>query len=53
MEAYLIDRQVDLYGHTLSLDFLTRLRGERRFESREALVEQMRRDVDRAREVCG
>jgi len=52
VEAYLIDRQVDLYGQTLRLDFLSRLRGERRFESRDALVEQMRRDVDRARELC-
>jgi riboflavin kinase/FMN adenylyltransferase len=53
VEAYLLDREVDLYGQTLRLDFLTRLRGERRFESRDALVEQMRRDVDRARELCG
>ena len=53
VEAYLLDRQVDLYGWRLRLDFLTRLRGERRFDSREALIEQMRRDVERAREVCG
>ena len=53
VEAYLLDRQVDLYGRMLRLDFLRRLRGERRFDSREALIEQMRRDVERAREVCG
>jgi riboflavin kinase/FMN adenylyltransferase len=53
IEAYLIDREVDLYGQTLRLEFLTRLRGERRFESREALIEQMERDVDRARALCG
>jgi riboflavin kinase/FMN adenylyltransferase len=53
IEAYLLDREVDLYGQKLRLEFLTRLRGERRFESRDALVEQMRRDVDRAREHCG
>jgi riboflavin kinase/FMN adenylyltransferase len=52
IEAYLIDRQVDLYGQTLRLEFLTRLRGERRFDSRDALVEQMRLDVERAREHC-
>jgi riboflavin kinase/FMN adenylyltransferase len=52
VEAYLLDREVDLYGQTLKLDFLTRLRGERRFDSREALIEQMQRDVDEARELC-
>jgi riboflavin kinase/FMN adenylyltransferase len=53
LEAYLLDREVDLYGQTLRLEFLRRLRGERRFESAASLVEQMRRDVERAREICG
>jgi riboflavin kinase/FMN adenylyltransferase len=53
VEAYLLDREVDLYGHTLRVDFVARLRGERRFESVDALVEQMRRDVERTRELCG
>jgi riboflavin kinase / FMN adenylyltransferase len=53
VEAYLLDRDVDLYGQTLSVDFLQRLRGERRFESVDALVEQMRSDVERTRELCG
>ncbi|MBV9193733.1 MAG: riboflavin biosynthesis protein RibF [Solirubrobacterales bacterium] len=53
IEAYLLDRHVDLYGQVLRLDFLKRLRGERRFDSGEALVAQMRRDVDDARELCG
>jgi riboflavin kinase / FMN adenylyltransferase len=52
VEAYLIDRQVDLYGQVLRLEFLSRLRGERRFDSVEALVEQMNRDVERARQRC-
>jgi riboflavin kinase/FMN adenylyltransferase len=52
LEAYLLDRDVDLYGQTLRLDFLQRLRGERRFESVPSLVEQMRHDVERAREIC-
>lgn len=52
VEAYLLDRNVDLYGQTLRIDFLSRLRGERRFESVEALVDQMRGDVERARELC-
>jgi riboflavin kinase / FMN adenylyltransferase len=53
IEAYLIDRDVDLYGRQLRIEFLQRLRGERRFDSVEVLVEQMRIDVERTRELCG
>jgi riboflavin kinase / FMN adenylyltransferase len=52
VEAFLLDRDVDLYGHVLKVDFLKRLRGERRFETVEALVEQMHDDVRRTRELC-
>lgn len=51
IEAYLLDFDGDLYGQTLCLEFFERLRGERRFETAEALVEQMHRDVARAREI--
>ena len=53
VEAYLLDFDGDLYGHMLHLDFLHRLRGERRFDSAEALVDQMRLDVDEVRRLCG
>ncbi len=33
VEAYLLDRDVDLYGQTLAIDFIQRLRGERRFDN--------------------
>jgi len=49
VEAFLIDWSGDLYGHELRVDFLKRLRGERRFGSVDALVEQMARDVEDAR----
>jgi riboflavin kinase/FMN adenylyltransferase len=52
VEAFLIDREVDLYGQTLKIDFVKRLRGERRFDSVDALVEQMRRDVELTRSIC-
>ena len=52
IEAYLVDFEGDLYGRTLRLDFLARLRGERYFETPQALVEQMRRDVSRTREIA-
>jgi riboflavin kinase/FMN adenylyltransferase len=49
IEAFLIDWSGDLYGQRIRLEFLGRLRGERRFESVDALVEQMGRDVEAAR----
>jgi riboflavin kinase/FMN adenylyltransferase len=52
VEAHLIDFGGDLYGDTLRIAFVERMRGERRFESVDALVEQMRRDVAAAREIC-
>jgi riboflavin kinase/FMN adenylyltransferase len=52
VEAYALDRtDLDLYGMHAAIDFGTRLRGTLRFDSVDALVEQMRRDVDQAREL--
>jgi riboflavin kinase / FMN adenylyltransferase len=51
VEAFLLDFEGDLYGRRLRLDFAARLRGERRFDSAEALVEQMDRDVVQTRRV--
>jgi riboflavin kinase/FMN adenylyltransferase len=52
IEAHLIDFEDDLYGRELRLDFLQRLRGEKLFPSVDALVEQIGRDVQQAREVA-
>jgi riboflavin kinase / FMN adenylyltransferase len=49
VEAHLVDFEGDLYGRTLRLAFLERLRDEERFGSADALVEQMHRDIDRVR----
>jgi len=52
VEAYAIDRDdLDLYGVHAAIDFMARLRGTLRFDSVDALVEQMRRDVDLARDL--
>jgi riboflavin kinase/FMN adenylyltransferase len=53
IEAHLIDYDEDLYGTELRIDFLSRLRGERLFDSVDALVEQIGRDVERTRELAG
>jgi riboflavin kinase/FMN adenylyltransferase len=52
IEAYVLDFQGDLYASQLRLRFLARLRGERRFQDPNALVEQMHRDVQRTREIA-
>jgi riboflavin kinase / FMN adenylyltransferase len=52
VEAFLLDFEGDIYDHELGLDFLARLRGERRFDSVEALVEQMGQDVVETRRVA-
>lgn len=52
IEPYLIDFSGDLYERTITVEFLTRLRGEQRFDSVEELIAQMHRDVEAARGVC-
>jgi riboflavin kinase / FMN adenylyltransferase len=52
IETYLIDREEDLYGRTLRVAFVERLRGERRFPGVEELIAQMRIDVEDAKRVC-
>jgi riboflavin kinase/FMN adenylyltransferase len=52
IEAYVLDFEGDLYGSEMRLEFLARLRGERRFQDPESLIEQMHRDVARTREIA-
>lgn len=51
VEAYVLDVDEDFYGHHVAVDFVDRLRGMVRFDSIEALVEEMNRDVQRTREL--
>jgi riboflavin kinase / FMN adenylyltransferase len=52
IEAYLLDFDGDLYDRPLRVEFLKRLRGEKRFDSVDALIAQMAADVDDARAVA-
>jgi FAD synthase len=52
IETYLIDREEDLYGRTLRVAFVERLRGERSYPDVQQLIDQMRRDVEDAKRVC-
>ena len=56
IEAFLIGFEGDCYGQELRLAFLRRIRGEKRFDSADALVEQMERDTAAGRwpkEIAG
>src|SRR3954452_13865873 len=46
IEAYLVGYDGDCYDQELRLAFLRRIRGEKRFDSAQALIEQMHHDVE-------
>ena len=52
IEPHLIDFDGDLYGKTLRVAFIARLRGEKRFPSVEELIAAITQDVEDAREIC-
>jgi riboflavin kinase/FMN adenylyltransferase len=51
VEGYVLDFDGDLYGEHVSFEFLERLRATERYDSVEALVEQMARDVQETRRL--
>lgn len=51
LESYLFDFEGDLYGESVSVGLVEFLRPEARFESLDALIEQMGADCDQAREI--
>lgn len=50
LEVHILDFSKMIYGKNLDVKFLKRLRGERKFESREALQKQILKDIHSARE---
>lgn len=53
LEAHLLGFEGDLYGSELMVEFVSRLRDQRAFESREALSEAIHADVARVAELLG
>jgi riboflavin kinase / FMN adenylyltransferase len=51
VEAHLLDADRDLYGTTLALSFVARLRDEQRFDGIDALVARIHADIEEARSV--
>jgi riboflavin kinase/FMN adenylyltransferase len=52
LEVYLLDFDRDIYGKDLELRFIRYLRPEKKFENVAALVGQIERDVQQARELA-
>lgn len=53
VEAFVLDTDEDLYGQRVGLDFVARLRDMEKYDSAEALVEQVHADVRQTREILG
>jgi riboflavin kinase / FMN adenylyltransferase len=51
IEAHLLDFSGDLYRSTLTLEFIARLRPEMKFPGIDALVAQIKRDIESARVI--
>ena len=51
LEVHIFDFDEDVYGRYIHVDFIARLREERKFDSADALIEQMHIDSRQAREI--
>ena len=51
VEAHLIGFTGDLYGKTVELDFLERLRGTQRFSGLEELLRQVQADIEQTSQI--
>jgi riboflavin kinase/FMN adenylyltransferase len=49
IETHVLDFNQDIYGKSVTLEFLMRLRDERRFTHEQALVAQIQKDIKSAR----
>ncbi len=52
VEAHLIGFTGDLYGKTVELDFLERLRGTQKFSGLDELLRQVQADIEQTRRIC-
>ena len=53
VESFILGYDGNLYGEPVRLEFVTRLRGQEKFDSTDALIEQMKQDVEQTRILLG
>ena len=53
IEVHLLDQSIDLYGKTVLVEFIDRIRNVQRFTSVDALVSQIEADVEVGRAILG
>jgi riboflavin kinase/FMN adenylyltransferase len=51
IEVFLFDFDADLYGRQMEVSFIKRLRGETKFPDANALVAQVRKDIEEAKKI--
>ncbi len=51
VEAFVLDVEADLYGQHVAVDFVARIRGQRKFASVDDLIAAMGRDTEKARTI--
>ena len=51
VESYMLDTSGNFYGDTATLEFIEMLRPERRFDSADALKEQVSKDISKTKEI--
>ena len=51
IEVHVIDYQGDLYGQQVTLEFVSRLRDEKKFRNKSELVSQLRMDEAMVRKI--
>ncbi len=52
VEAHLLDFSGDIYGESVEIVFVKKLREMKRFDTAEALVSQIKKDVEEGRKLC-
>ncbi|MGI6778158.1 MAG: bifunctional riboflavin kinase/FAD synthetase [Acetivibrionales bacterium] len=50
LETHILDFNKDIYGEDIEVFFVSKIRGEKRFSSKDRLIEQVRKDIGTARE---
>lgn len=51
VEAFVLDFEADLYGQHVAVDFVARIRGQRKFASVDDLIAAMGKDTEKARSI--